>query len=246
MSRYLVEAADLCYSYPDGTRALELVSFRAAPGEAVALVGENGAGKSTLLQHLTGCLLPSSGTLRIAGLPVEVKNLKAVRRAVGMLFQNPDDQLFMPTVFEDVSFGLLNMGVAGLEVESRVMRALETVGAAHLRSRPPYRLSQGEKRAVAIAGVLAMDPEILVMDEPSSNLDPLSRRRLIGLLKTIGHARIIATHDLDFALEVCSRTMVIHGGSIAADGPSAEVFRDAALLARCNLEVPPSAMPCRG
>ncbi|MDD2806291.1 MAG: ABC transporter ATP-binding protein [Elusimicrobiales bacterium] len=240
MSHHIVEAEGLRYAYPDGTPALEGVSLRVGHGEAVALVGGNGAGKSTLLRHFTGCLFPSAGSLKIGGLPVAKAQLKEIRRAVGMVFQNPDDQLFMPTVFEDVAFGLLNMGVPEAQLEGKVMGALETVGAAHLRSRPPYRLSQGEKRAVSIAGVLAMQPDILVMDEPTSNLDPLSRRRLISLLKTFGHTRIIATHDLDFALEVCPRTVVIHKGAVTADGPSREIFRDRALLEKSRLEAPPA------
>ena len=240
MSHHIVEADKLYYSYPDGTAALGGVSFRIAHGESVALVGENGAGKSTLLQHFTGCLFPSSGSLSVGGVPVEEQNLSVIRRAVGMVFQNPDDQLFMPTVFEDVAFGLLNMGVAEPELESKVMTALETAGAGHLKNRPPYRLSQGEKRTVSIAGVLVLSPDILVMDEPTSNLDPLSRRRLIGLLKTFKHTKIIATHDLDFALELCERTIVIHKGSITADAPTAEVFSNAELLKRSSLEAPAS------
>ena len=235
MSHHIVEADKLRYSYPDGTAALSGVSFRIAHGESVALVGENGAGKSTLLRHFTGCLL------KIGGLMVDKDNLTAVRRAVGMVFQNPDDQLFMPTVFEDVAFGLLNLGVAEAELEGKVMGALEVVGAAHLRTRPPYRLSQGEKRAAAIAGVLAMSPDILIMDEPTSSLDPMSRRRLIDLLKTFKHTKIIATHDLDFALELCGRTIVIHKGTVTADGPTKEVFADEGLLRRSSLERPGGA-----
>jgi cobalt/nickel transport system ATP-binding protein len=240
MSHHIVEADSLRYAYPDGTGALAGVSFRIAQGESVALVGENGAGKSTLLQHFTGCLFPSGGLLKIGGLQVNKKNLSAVRRAVGMVFQNPDDQLFMPTVFEDVAFGLLNLGMPEAELEGKVMGALETVGAGHLRARPPYRLSQGEKRAAAMAGVLAMAPDILVMDEPTSNLDPMSRRRLITLLKTFTHTKIIATHDMDFALELCERTIVIHKGAITADGPTAEIFCDDVLLKGSSLERPPS------
>ena len=243
MSHHIVEADKIHYSYPDGTAALSGVSFRINHGESVALVGENGAGKSTLLQHFTGCLFPSSGSLRVGGVSVEKQNLPIVRRAVGMVFQNPDDQLFMPTVFEDVAFGLLNIGTQDAELEGEVMGALKTVGAAHLKDRPPYRLSQGEKRAVSIAGVLALSPDILVMDEPTSNLDPMSRRRLIGLLKTFKHTKIIATHDLDFALELCERTIVIHRGGITADGPTKEVFRDGELLKRSSLEAPAS-MKC--
>ncbi|HNT98812.1 MAG TPA: ABC transporter ATP-binding protein [Elusimicrobiales bacterium] len=244
MSHHIVEAQGLRYSYPDGTPALEDVSLRVEHGEAVALVGENGAGKSTLLRHFTGCLFPAAGTLRIGGLPVDKEHLAEIRRAVGMVFQNPDDQLFMPTVFEDAAFGLLNLGVAGAQLEGKVMGALETVGAAHLRSRPPYRLSQGEKRAVSIAGVLVMQPDILVMDEPTSNLDPRSRRRLIELLRTFKHTRIIATHDLDFALEVCGRTIVIHKGRVTADGPTREVFGDEKILRLSNLEQPAALRKC--
>lgn len=244
MNSHIIETENLTYSYPDGTRGIREVSFKVAPGESVALVGGNGVGKSTLLQLLNGCLLPNGGLVRVAGLVVGKASLSAVRRAAGMIFQNPDDQLFMPTVFDDVAFGLLNLGVAEAELEGRVMKALEAVGAAHLRARPPYRLSQGEKRAAAIAAVLALEPDVLVMDEPTSNLDPLARRRLIRLLKTFGHAKIIATHDLDFALELCGRTIVLHNGEVAADGPTAGLFRQADLLERCNLETPPSMTPC--
>jgi cobalt/nickel transport system ATP-binding protein len=242
MSHHIVEADKLYYSYPDGTAALCGVSFRIPHGESVALVGENGAGKSTLLQHLTGCLFPSGGSLTVGGVPVNKGTLPVVRRAVGMVFQNPDDQLFMPTVFDDVSFGLLNLGISKMELEQRVMGALETVGAAHLRNRPPYRLSQGEKRAAAIAGVLAMSPDILVMDEPTSSLDPRSRRRLICLLKTFKHTKIIATHDLDAALELCERTIVIHKGIVTADGSTREIFTDEELLKRSSLEKPVSLL----
>jgi cobalt/nickel transport system ATP-binding protein len=242
MNGHIIETEKLSYIYPDGTCGIREVSFKVVPGEAVALVGENGAGKSTLLQHLNGCLFPTGGSVRVGGLAVAKENLPAVRRAAGMIFQNPDDQLFMPTVFDDVAFGLLNLGVGEGELEGKVLKALETVGIAHLRGRQPYRLSHGEKRAAAIAAVVALEPEVLVMDEPTSNLDPKARRRLIALLKTFGHAKIIATHDLDFALEVCGRTIVMHEGLIAADGPTAEVFRRSDLLERCNLETPPSMM----
>lgn len=240
MSHHIIEAKELSFAYPGGTAALKDIAFRITHGESVAIVGENGAGKSTLLQHFTGCLFPSAGTLNIGGVLVEKANLPAIRRAVGTLFQNPDDQLFMPTVFDDVAFGLLNIGVPKDGLEARVMSALETVGAAHLRGRQPYRLSQGEKRAAAIAGVLAMEPDILVMDEPTSSLDPKSRRRLINLLKTFKHTKVIATHDLDFALEVCARAIVIHQGRVTADGPIADIFRNKELLESSSLELPPT------
>lgn len=238
MSHHLVEARDLAYAYPDGHPALDGVNFTIHHGESVAIIGGNGAGKSTLLLHLNGVLTPSRGEVRIGDFPITRENLAEVRRTVGMIFQDADDQLFMPTVFDDVAFGLAHQGLAPADIEARVMQALETVGAAHLRSRPPYRLSGGEKRAVAIAGVLVMQPSILVMDEPSSGLDPAARRRLINLLAGFAHTRIIATHDLDMVLDLCSRVLVMHQGRIAADGPPADLFADAELLRRCNLEPP--------
>jgi cobalt/nickel transport system ATP-binding protein len=161
-----------------------------------------------------------------------------------MVFQDPDDQLFMPTVFDDVAFGPLNLGLPPDEVEARVERALETVGAAHLRERPPYRLSGGEKRAVAIATVLSMSPDVLVLDEPTASLDPRSRRQLIALLAGFAHTKIIATHDLDFALELCGRTIVLQAGRVAADGPTAELLRDRALLEASHLELPIRLQAC--
>jgi cobalt/nickel transport system ATP-binding protein len=155
-----------------------------------------------------------------------------------MLFQNPDDQLFMPTVFDDVAFGLLNLGFTSEETHERVFEALKTVGAEHLEKRPPYKLSQGEKRAVAIAAVWAMAPHILVMDEPTSNLDPMSRTRLIALLQTFEHTKIIATHDLDMAMDLCERTIVLHKGKVMADGPTEKIFQDEALLRQSCLEKP--------
>ena len=175
----------------------------------MAIVGANGAGKSTILLHLNGCLMPQAGTVRISDLPVSKRTLPYVRRTVGMVFQDPDDQLFMPTVYEDVAFGPLNLGLPAEEVDRRVMHALSIVGAVHLKYRPPYRLSGGEKRAVAIASVLSMSPTILVMDEPTSNLDPQARRRLIELLQTFEQTIIVATHDLDMAFDLCARTFVV-------------------------------------
>ncbi len=244
MSHHTIEAKDLHYVYPDGTRSLNGISFHIGHGESVALVGANGAGKSTLLMHLNGCLTATQGVMRIGDYPVTAKNLKAVRRTVGMVFQDPDDQLFMPTVFDDVAFGPLNLGLPETEVEQKVIQALETVGAAHLRKRPPYKLSGGEKRSVAIAVVLSMSPDILVMDEPSSSLDPYSRRRLIELLKTFDHTKIIATHDLDMALDLCERTIILHKGRVMADGSTIEIFQNDTLLADSRLEKPLSMQNC--
>ncbi|MCF6248803.1 MAG: energy-coupling factor ABC transporter ATP-binding protein [Desulfobacula sp.] len=244
MSHHIVQADDLHYTYPDGTVGIDSISFRITHGESVALVGANGAGKSTLLLHLNGCLISSKGDIRIGDYPLNKRNIKAVRRSVGMVFQNPDDQLFMPTVYDDVAFGPINLGMHEYKVKKRVLHALETVGAEHLINRPPYKLSGGEKRAVAIATVLAVSPDVLVMDEPTSNLDPMSRKRLINLLKTFEHTKIIATHDLDMALDLCERTIVLHKGKITADGPTIDLFNDASLLARSGLEKPLGMQGC--
>ncbi|MDD5097971.1 MAG: ABC transporter ATP-binding protein [Candidatus Omnitrophica bacterium] len=244
MSHHIVEAIDLHYTYPDGTVGLKGISFRISHGESVALVGENGAGKSTLLLHLNGYLTASQGTIRIGDYPLTKNNLRTVRRSVGFVFQNPDDQLFMPTVFDDVAFGPLNLGFSQDEVEHKVKEALKRVGVEHLSKRPPYKLSQGEKRSVSIATVLAMSPDILVMDEPTSSLDPRSRRRLIELLKTFHHSKIIATHDLDLAIDLCERVIVIHKGKIVADGPTQGIFQDEALLSSSGLEKPLRMQNC--
>ncbi|MBF0215873.1 MAG: ABC transporter ATP-binding protein [Candidatus Omnitrophica bacterium] len=244
MSHHIVETRDLHYVYPDGTVGLDGVSFRITHGESVALVGENGAGKSTLLHHINGYLAATKGEIRVGDHKVTLKNMDVVRRSVGMVFQNSDDQLFMPTVFDDVAFGPLNMGLENEEVEKKVHEALETVGASHLRKRPPYRLSQGEKRAVAIATVLVMSPDILVMDEPTSSLDPMSRKRLIELLRTFRHTKIIATHDLDMAMDLSERTIVLHKGRITADGPTAQLFQDEKLLHQSSLEKPLRMQQC--
>lgn len=244
MSHHIVEAKDLHYTYPDGHSALRGISFRITHGEKVALVGANGAGKSTLLLHLNGCLVPESGTVRIGDFPLTRETLQRVRRTVGMVFQDPDDQLFMPLVYDDVAFGPLNLGLPPEEVEQRVMHALDTVDARHLKDRPPYRLSAGEKRSVAIASVLSMSPDILVMDEPSSNLDPRARRQLIELLKTFHHTIILATHDLDMVLDLCSRTIILNRGQIAADGPTAGILQNESLLESSRLEKPLCMQGC--
>ncbi|MBN2107957.1 MAG: ABC transporter ATP-binding protein [Deltaproteobacteria bacterium] len=244
MSHHIIEVADLRYTYPDGTHALQGVSFRAVHGESVAVVGANGAGKSTLLLHLNGYLMPSQGKIRIGDLPLAKGTLQEIRRTVGMIFQDPDDQLFMPTVYDDVAFGPLNLGLPLDEVDMRVAKALDLVGAAHLKDKPPYRLSGGEKRRVAIATVMSMSPDILVLDEPTTGLDPLARRQLIGLLGNFQHTKIIASHDLDMVADLCERTIVLHEGAVRADGPTADIFRDDALLAACRLEKPLSMQKC--
>jgi cobalt/nickel transport system ATP-binding protein len=238
MSHHIVEVRDLSFAYPDGTEALRGISFRVEHGEAVALVGGNGAGKSTLLLHLNGYLPTRRGEVLIGDTLLTRETAALVRRAIGMVFQDPDDQLFMPTVAEDVAFGPLNAGLPPDQVEQRVASALARVGMAHLRDRPPYRLSAGEKRAVAIATVLALAPDILLLDEPSSNLDPRGRRRLIELLRSFEHTRMIATHDLELVVEVCSRVIVLDGGRVVADGPTRNILNDEALMLAHALERP--------
>ncbi len=244
MSHHIVEAKNLQHVYPDGTIAIKDVSFRITHGESVAIIGANGAGKSTLLQHLNGCLIATSGQIRIGDTQLSKGTLPDIRRTVGMVFQYPDDQLFMPTVFEDVAFGPLNLGLSGEEVEQRVTEALERVGAGHLRTKPPYNLSGGEKKRVAIATVLAMSPDILVMDEPTSGLDPFARRQLISLLREFQHTKIFTSHDLDMVLDLCQRTIILHEGEIMADGPTGEIFLNEELLAACRLEKPFSMQGC--
>lgn len=238
MTTCALEVQTLSYAYPDGHVALQDVSFAVQSGERVGIIGSNGAGKSTLLLHLNGVYPGSGGQVVVHGVPVNVSNLVAVRRLIGMVFQDPEDQLFMPTVQEDVAFGPTNMGLATAEVQTRAAQALATVGADHLAPRAPYRLSGGEKRMVAIAGVLAMEPRLIVMDEPSAGLDPAARRRLIRLLGGLHHTQIMATHDLDLVLDLCSRVIVMRDGAIEADGSPDGVFADAELLARCQLELP--------
>ncbi len=244
MSHHIVEVIHLQHTYPDGTIAIRDVSFRITHGESVAIIGANGAGKSTLLQHLNGCLEATSGQIRIGDTLLAKGTLPDIRRTVGMVFQNPDDQLFMPTVFDDVAFGPLNLGLVGAEVERRVTEALNQVGAGHLRAKPPYHLSGGEKKRVAIATVLAMTPDILVLDEPTSGLDPSARRQIMSLLREFHHTKIFTTHDLDMVLELCQRTIILHEGKIMADGPTVEIFHNDALLSACRLEKPFSLQGC--
>jgi cobalt/nickel transport system ATP-binding protein len=204
----------------------------------VALLGPNGAGKTTLVMHLNGILTPGLGTVSVGGLPVTRENLREVRRRVGLVFQDPDDQLFMPTVGEDVAFGPANLGIRGHELNRRVNTALEQVGLRHVIDRPPHHLSFGQRRRVAVATVLAMRPEILVLDEPSSNLDPASRRELADILRGLDVTVLMVTHDLPYALELCERSLILSGGTIAADGPTRQILANETLLAQHRLELP--------
>jgi cobalt/nickel transport system ATP-binding protein len=238
MSVPVVAVSGLRFAYPDGRLALDGVDLHVHPGERVALLGPNGAGKTTLVLHLNGILLPHQGTVHIAGIPVVKENFTEVRRRVAIVFQDPDDQVFMPTVYEDVAFGPANLGLRGAELDARVQAALAAVGMAGRRDRAPHHLSYGERRLVAIATVLAMEPEILVLDEPSANLDPAGRRELAEVLRGLGLTMLMVTHDLPYALLLCTRAVVMNAGSIAGDGPIEEILSDTALMAANRLELP--------
>ncbi|HEX6074490.1 MAG TPA: ABC transporter ATP-binding protein [Micromonosporaceae bacterium] len=229
---------DVRYTYPDGQVALRGVDLSLAPGERMALLGPNGAGKTTLVLHLNGILRDGCGRVSVAGLDVAPPHLAEIRRRVGIVFQDPDDQLFMPTVAEDVAFGPANLGLRGTALSARVDEALEAVGMAAHRDRAPHHLSFGQRRRVAVATVLAMRPEVLVLDEPSSNLDPASRRELAGILRQLPVTLLLVTHDLPYAVELCPRAAILDDGRIAADGPTARLLADADLLARHRLELP--------
>ena len=244
MSHHIVEVRDLRHIYPDGTVALKGVSFKVTHGESVAIIGANGAGKSTLLLHLNGALTATEGEVRIGDFPLTRKTLPAIRRTVGMVFQDPDDQLFMPTVFGDAAFGPLNLGLTGIEVNRRAQDALDQVGIGHLRDKAPYNLSAGEKKRAAIASILSLSPDILVMDEPTSGLDPYARRQLMELLRNFRHTRIFTSHDLDMVLLLCERTILLHEGEIVADCATIDIFRNDSLLTRCRLEKPLSMQTC--
>ncbi|MCQ8191873.1 energy-coupling factor ABC transporter ATP-binding protein [Streptomyces rugosispiralis] len=233
-----LQVSGLAYAYPDGHQALFGVELTVARGERVALLGPNGAGKTTLVLHLNGILTAGAGTVTVAGLPVGKAHLAEIRRRVGIVFQDPDDQLFMPTVREDVAFGPAAAGLRGAELEERVRRALERVGMAEFADRPPHHLSFGQRRRVAVATVLAMEPEILVLDEPSSNLDPASRRELADILRSLEVTVLMVTHDLPYALELCPRSVVLSGGVIAADGGTQELLCDEELMREHRLELP--------
>ena len=240
-SELAVQVNELSYAYPDGTAALAAVSFTVARDERVALVGPNGAGKTSLFLCLCGVLLPRGGDIRVAGLNVrDADDRRRLPGQVGIVFQNPDDQLFNTTVLDDVAFGPLNQGASAGEARQRATEALERVGLAGLEDRVPWHLSGGEKRRVALAGVLAMQPGVLLLDEPSMFLDPRGRRGLMELLKGLGGTQVIATHDLELVLQTCARVLVLDAGRLVADGPASTILADAALMEAHGLEVPAS------
>jgi cobalt/nickel transport system ATP-binding protein len=232
-----IRARGLTFGYAPGAEVLAGLDLTVGHGERVAVLGPNGAGKTTLMLHLNG-LLRGAGELEVAGLPVERDTLPALRARVGLVFQDPDDQLFMTTVAEDVAFGPRNLGLDDDAVAGRTAAALDAVRMRHAADRPPHQLSMGERRRVAIAGVLAMDPQLLVLDEPSANLDPRARRELLDLLAELDRTLLVVTHDLPFAAELCERAVILSGGRIAADGPCEAVLADGELLARHDLELP--------
>jgi cobalt/nickel transport system ATP-binding protein len=238
MSLPVLDVRGLAYAYPGGHQALFGVDLHVHAGERVALLGPNGAGKTTFALHLNGILTPGRGSVTVSGLPVTGDSLLEVRRRVGIVFQDPDDQLFMTTVRDDVAFGPANLGVRGADLHARVAEALRAVGVEDLAERAPHHLSFGQRRRVAIATVLAMRPEILVLDEPSSNLDPTSRRELADILRSLDVTVLMVTHDLPYAVELCERSVVLSEGTVVADGPTRAVLADVELMARHRLELP--------
>ncbi len=244
MSHHKIELKDVSFRYPDGHQALEDISFLLGHGESVGVVGANGAGKSTLLSLLTGIQFPQAGSVRVGDLPVNKNTLSEIRRSVGLVFQEPDDQLFMTSVYDDVAFGPRNYKLDEAEVEKRVIEALEEVGIPHLKDRPPYKLSGGEKKLAAIASVISMKPDILIMDEPTASLDPKARRKIMNILNGFSHTKIITSHDLDMIMDMCSRTIVLKKGKIAADGNTAEILSDERLMDDCGLEIPLALQNC--
>jgi cobalt transport protein ATP-binding subunit len=228
----------LSYTYPNGLQALRSVDLTLRAGEKVALIGPNGAGKSTLLLHLNGIIKPQHGELRVLGLEVSDRDLGELRAKVGLVFQNPDDQLFSPRVFDDVAFGPLYMGLPRDEVRRRVSRALADVGLAGFEERRPHELSIGERKRAALATVLSMDAQLLALDEPAAGLDPRARRSLIRLLDALPQTMLVSTHDMHLVKELFERSIVMDGGEIVADGPTADLLRDVDLLERHGLEGP--------
>lgn len=240
----VISIRHLSFKYPDGNVALRDINLNIAPGERVAVIGPNGAGKSTLFFHLNGTFR-GEGEIAVLGRTLTKENLYEIRRQVGLVFQDPNDQLFMPTVFEDVAFGPMNLGCSETEIRERVRKALEEVGMGGAEALVPHHLSLGQRKKVALACVLALDPQILVFDEPSSGLDPASRRALIRFLKNLPQTQLIATHDLDLVLDLCQRAVIIDHGQIVDEGPVPGIFEDESRLKAHGLERPLSMQPRR-
>ena len=234
----VIDVRGVEFSYPDGRKVLHGVDLEIAAGERVAILGPNGAGKTTLALHLNGILQPHAGTITVGGVPVEEDHYREVRRMVGLVFQDANDQLFMPTVREDVAFGPANLGLRDEALARRVDEALEVVSGEEFADRPPHHLSGGEKRRAALATVLSMEPEVLVFDEPTSGLDPAGRRELIGTLAALPMTQLVITHDLSLALELCPRSVIMNGGRVVADRPTVDLLDEPDLLAANRLELP--------
>jgi len=242
VSEPLLHVSGLTYAYPDGTPALRGIDLAVSAGEKVGLVGPNGSGKSTLLMCLAG-LVFGRGRIAFAGAPLTPERVKEVRGRIGIVFQSADDQLFMPTLSDDLAFGPTNLGWPADQVRTRVRQVAEQMGLSHMLDRPPHHLSMGQRRNAAIAGVLAMQPELLLMDEPASNLDPRSRRRLIDLLAALPMTLIIASHDLAMVAGLCPRVVLADDGRVIADGAAETILHDAALMERHGLEAWHGARP---
>ena len=242
----MIQAQNLTLTYPDGTVSINDITFSLEEGEDTALIGANGAGKSTLLLGLAGVLTAPEGALFIRGISCVKKNLSLIRRELGLVFQNPDDQLFMATIREDLEFGPANYGIQKEETQKRIEEVLSRLGMEGLQEKTAQKLSGGEKRLAAIATVLVMEPSIMLLDEPSSFLDPANRRNLIRLLSGLPQTKLIATHDLDLALELCPRVILLKAGRILADGKGEELLRDENLLQSCGLELPLSLAGTKG
>ena len=237
MSKYL-KINNLSYAYPDGHKALKGIDFSINKGESIAILGPNGAGKTTLILHLNGILGELKGEIKVDGLEYSSENIGKIRKTVGVVFQDPDDQLFMPTVIEDVMFGPKNFGYSNEESETNAVEALKMVGMENFQDRAPHHLSFGQKRKVAIATVLASKPKLLVLDEPASNLDPASRRDLIDILIKLDISIILVTHDLPMALEICERSLVLNEGIIKEDSLTKDILQNKQLMKENRLELP--------
>ena len=234
----MIAFENVSFQYEKDAPVLRGVSFRIAPGEAVGLIGANGAGKTTVMKLLLGLLAPTEGRVLVGGTEVQRATLPEIRRRVGFVMQNADNQMFMPTVYDDLVFGPLNYGLSRQEAEARADAALERLGVSYLKHRHNHKLSGGEKRMAAIAVILAMEPDAVAMDEPTAALDPRNRRQVIRTICALPQARLITSHDLDMVLDTCSRVILLSGGQVAADGPAEEVLRDRALLERHAMELP--------
>lgn len=244
MNRVIIELDKVDYFYQKDATVFEALTLKINQGQTIGIVGSNGAGKSTLLKLLVGLLHPKTGSVKIDGILSTIKSQKDIREKVGFAFQDADSQLFMTTVYEDVAFGPRNQGFDEEQVADIVESALNQVEAVHLKERPPYKLSGGEKRSVALATVLSMKPKIIILDEPTTGLDPKSRRRLMAVLQSLSQTKVIATHDMDMALDICDEVIVMHEGRIVDTGQPKEIFKKIDLLEKCHLEQPLSFQGC--